>query len=157
MGLTYTFEQRVAVFWSMVDRSGGPDACWTWQGAVTAQHRYGCFQTGGNRVIGAHKMAWILTNGTPSGLCVLHRCDNRVCVNPAHLFLGTKLDNSLDKSLKGRNPQATFTDAQIREIRAELKNWRRGMNTELAEKYGVSPEVICDIKRGHTYRHVQTD
>lgn len=157
MARRYTFEQRIAVFWTQVDRRAGPDNCWPWTGAITSPHGYGCFAVGDGRVLGAHKLAWILTYGTPNGMCILHRCDNRVCCNPAHLFLGTKQDNALDRALKGRNPQAIFTDEQVREIRTTMKNWRRGMNTELAQKYGVAPEVISDIRRNHTYRHVQAD
>lgn len=54
-------------------------------------------------MLGAHKVAWTYTNGDPGELCVLHRCDNRVCVNPAHLFLGTKQDNVDDMYKKGRD------------------------------------------------------
>jgi hypothetical protein len=81
-----------------VDNSGGPAACWPWTGSCT-RHGYG--KLSATEV--AHRVAWELTNGPiPSGLCVLHRCDNPPCCNPAHLFLGTRSDNVADMVAKGR-------------------------------------------------------
>ena len=60
----------------------------------------------GSKVQYAHRIAWQLNEGPiPKGLCVLHRCDNRRCVRPSHLFLGTKKDNAIDAISKGRAPQ----------------------------------------------------
>lgn len=153
--LEFGLEGRVCAFWAKVDRSGGPDACWTWIGAVTAKWGYGCFQVGGGQVRGAHKVAWLLTHGDTQGLCVLHRCDNRVCVNPAHLFLGTKRDNAQDKLRKGRDSTSSLKPDQVREIRAALTHYRRGLCKDLATQYGVDDGVISDIKLGYTYRHVE--
>ena len=75
--------------------------CWDWQGAICVG--YG---TIGNKYKyrGAHRYSWELSNGPiPKGLCVLHKCDNRRCVNPDHLFLGTKGDNNRDRVKKGRD------------------------------------------------------
>lgn len=90
--------------WSQVDRSGGPDACWLWQGH--------CDRGGYGRLAGAraHREAWVQTFGPiPDGLWVLHRCDNPPCCNPRHLFLGTPKDNTRDMMEKGRHAGAAIT------------------------------------------------
>lgn len=99
-----TFVER---FWSRVARADG-DLCWLWTaarfssgyGRVALPRANGSPQT----LEGAHRMAWILTNGPiPANLWVLHRCDNPPCCRPEHLFLGTHTDNMRDMTQKGRH------------------------------------------------------
>ena len=76
--------------------------CWLWK-VIYHPFGYGTFYHMG-KTIGAHRMSWILFRGEiPQGLCVLHICDVPGCVNPHHLFLGTKLDNMRDCVAKGRH------------------------------------------------------
>lgn len=83
-------------FWSHVDKSG---TCWPYSTAYS----YGSVMWKG-RHTAAHRVAWELTYGPiPAGMHVLHRCDNKPCVNPDHLFLGTQRDNAIDYYTKIRS------------------------------------------------------
>ena len=93
-------------FWAKVEKT---DACWEWQSRIAPATGYGNFaiwKQGRRTTWLAHRLAWFLTNGAiPKGLCVLHKCDNRRCVRPDHLFLGTAADNVHDCIAKGRFPK----------------------------------------------------
>ena len=141
------------------------DGCWLWTGPKT-KNGYGTFHVGHPSVL-AHRVAWVFAHGeVPDGLCVLHRCDVRACVNPDHLFLGTWADNSRDMALKGRStfqvrpeliPRGTangcskLTDSVVRQIRA--LQWTTPVR-RLALQFGVSPRAISFIKSETTWRHV---
>jgi hypothetical protein len=152
-----------ARFWDKV-RTGTPDECWEWQ-AARRSSGYGVIGSNRGPTLSAHRVAWELTHGpTPDGLCVLHRCDNRPCVNPGHLFLGTYLDNNRDMAAKGRHgsrtkpeshprgeghPLALLTEAAVLEIRSG------GQSTATyASRFGVSETCVRDARRGHTWRHL---
>lgn len=94
---------RLLRFWSRV-REVVPKSnvnCWEWTGIIGTDG-YGIAKVDGLS-IGAHRLSWTMNRGDiPTGLCVLHRCDNPTCVRPSHLFLGTKSDNSRDALAKGR-------------------------------------------------------
>jgi hypothetical protein len=105
-----------ARFWSKVDKSGGPDACWLWT-ARKAKTGYGNFKVGGE-MTRAHRVSWTITNGpiphdgSYHGICVCHKCDVKLCCNPSHLFLGTNADNVADRGAKGRTASGDKSGAR---------------------------------------------
>ena len=142
-----TVEER---FWAKVSKKGRDD-CWKWAGSkMTAG--YGEISIG-LKLVGSHRVSWELHNGPiPDGLWVLHACDNRSCVNPEHLFLGTQQDNTDDMMQKGRHGRAKLSKEEVLKIRAQCKG---GVSRNvLAERYGVSRWTIKDIALGYSWTHV---
>jgi len=145
-------------FWSKVDKSAGPYGCWIWTGCVLDN---GCAQFWYNgKMVKASRFVWEITNGPiPDGMFVCHHCDNRRCVNPKHLFLGTHQDNMRDAIQKQRlaygeaHGMAKLTDKKVREIR---KKYALGGVTykQLATHYGVSPSLIGQVVRKEVWKHV---
>lgn len=148
-------------FWGRVDKKA-PGGCWLWTGFV-GPDLYGQATVNRKSAAKVHRVSWELANGSiPKGLFVLHRCDVRLCVNPAHLFLGTQRDNMDDMKAKRRhkfgekNEHAILTDADVREIRRTY--WFKGHRSnavELAAKYGVGKGALVAAAVGRTWRHVK--
>lgn len=137
-------------FWFYVEKAG-PDECWEWTGAI-ADNGYGNLALPGRRV-SAHRFSCELHTGSPipSGMQVCHRCDNRRCVNPAHLFLGTHTDNMQDMVRKGRHGRAAavLTPGMVREIRTSPE-----MGVTLAKRFGVSKSAVSMIRSGKRWADV---
>lgn len=130
-------------FWAKVARAAD-DACWDWTACRFTTTGYGCFAFRGKNC-GAHRVAWVLTNGEiPPGLYVCHRCDNPVCVNPSHLFLGTPGDNLRDMAAKGRGGRPTKLDhSAVMEMR------RAGLSQRaIAKALGVTQPCVSQFLRG---------
>ena len=136
-------------FWEKVDQTGD---CWEWNDYIRPSG-YGQFYAA-RRIHLAHRWIWEQTNGPiPEGLFVCHKCDNRKCVRPDHLFIGTNADNVRDMVRKGRVargrtvPNAKLSAEIVARIRIE---YARGIVTQeaLAERYGVTRMVISRALRG---------
>ena len=121
--------------------------CWNWLGSKNTCG-YGKFAINKTSYM-AHRVSWILKNGDiPEGLFVLHKCDNRPCVNPNHLYVGTQQENSDDKVNRGRSARGTrnhskLKEAQVLEIRKLLQEG--ASQAGLSRIYGVSDTTIRQI------------
>ncbi|HEY4658038.1 MAG TPA: HNH endonuclease [Gemmatimonadaceae bacterium] len=134
--------------------------CWIWNGAPRNQSGYGGFLIDGKQWL-AHRVAWRLYKGEiPAGKQVLHRCDNRRCVRPDHLFIGTNADNVRDRDAKDRgaklagekNGEAKLTAQQVGEIRRRLA--KGASQSALGREYGVHNSTIHLIHRRKKWKHL---
>lgn len=159
--------------------------CWLWEGESCGsgypfiRHpTFGTLKNGSKRRIRGHRASYAAFNGpVPRGMLVCHKCDVRLCINPAHLFLGTDEDNNRDMRSKGRArtisgdnhfwkgktvPQfvkpgelhnmAKLTEAQALEILKSEQPY-----SKLSAHYGVSKSTVCAIKRGQNWKHLQSE
>lgn len=159
-------------FWSRVRKSEG---CWEWN-ASTRGSGYGSIsvmQDGRQRFLYAHRVSYEMAFGPiPAGLFVCHRCDNKSCVRPDHLFLGTAKDNALDAQQKGLIPtrkapvlkgyfhpagelsaRAKVTDQDVRAMRAGYAEGRVSMS-QLAKLYGLDISGVSRIINRQRWRHI---
>ena len=144
-------ESLTTYFWKTVVKT---DGCWLWQRAKTGGG-YGQLARKGFRCM-AHRYSWELHFGPiPEGLCVCHHCDNPRCVNPAHLFVGTRADNMADCAAKhrlprGRTPSAKITREQAESIR---QRYKEGGVTQkaLADEFGLAQTSIFEIIKGQRW------
>jgi len=140
----------------MIDDIGG---CWN-APAATGGNGYAYLMRYG-RHVSAHRYMWTMMRGPiPHGMFVCHKCDNRTCFRPSHLFLGTNRENIADMRRKGRavdppihygvdHHNAKLTDMAVRSIRNDARTLR-----EVADTHGVSIPTVHRIRRGRGWKHV---
>lgn len=156
-------------FWRHVDKT---DECWVWT-ASKRNKGYGAFvwaDADGRVVQGrAHRFAWLVSRGNiPTGMCVLHTCDNPACVRPTHLFIGTRADNNADMLNKGRHarapyrpgkhkrgvdhPMSKLTPQLVKQLRADRS---RGLSfVAIASRHGVAMTTAYKAVRGITWKEI---
>jgi hypothetical protein len=146
-----------AIFLSKIDKNGSipvhvPEIgnCWEWKGKLL-DSGYGRLGIGGKSTR-AHRASWFFSHGLQwPNLCVLHRCDNRKCVRPDHLFLGTQADNIKDKLAKLRQSReekhgrSKVTKEQAIDILKRKKAGERQI--DLASEFGINQTTVSDIGR----------
>lgn len=135
--------------------------CLEWQGCRN-QDGYGFHTAGEHRMRRAHRVAWEEAYGPiPDGLLVCHKCDNRACVRPEHLFLGTSADNTQDAWRKGRlhrlgageaHYKAKLTVEMVTEIRSRYAAGES--QSTLAQSYGVTQATVSKAVLRRTWRNV---
>lgn len=139
------------------------DGCWEWTGS---KMRNGYGQTefvvdGKRKVVTAHRLSYQLHKGAiGEGMFVCHACDNPGCVNPAHLFLGSHVDNMSDAKRKGRmhlgsaHGLAKLDESSVSEIKRLLRSGEK-QQKEIASIYSVSSSAIQAIRAGRNWSHIQ--
>ena len=133
----------------------GPKGCWLWTGAVSSTG-YGWASLHG-RTWRAHRLAYLLAVGDiPAGKFVLHKCDERRCINPGHLYLGDQDANMADMVMKGRQNRgesvntAKLTRAEASEVKRLHKAGRSVRS--LSHRFGVTRRAIQLIVTGRNWR-----
>ena len=154
--------KEIAWFWSRVDGSGGPDACWPWRGTKW-DFGYGRFKAKDRvrpRGYAAHRVAFYLTHGRWPEPCGLHECDNPPCCNPAHIWEGSKAENNVDCVKKGRRNTplgervhwTKLVPKDVYEIRALADAGVK--DPVIAAKYGIHRYTVSVIRRRINWAHL---
>jgi hypothetical protein len=131
-----------------------PSGCIEWTGYVMP-NGYGQIKVSQKKYL-AHRWSYQLSFGEiPEGMCICHRCDNRKCINPDHLFVGTNYDNILDRMKKDRsvrtkkqgNGVVKLTEQQVLDIRKDPRHYAL-----IATDYGLTPQHARRIQRGINWK-----
>ena len=161
--------QRIASKY-LIDEVTG---CWNWNAAFR-KTGYGCLRYE-RKLVDSHRISYALYNGDiPSDICVCHKCDNRKCINPEHLFLGTKADNSKDMADKGRaakgdrhgtylHPESIAKGEKHGQSKLSEKDIIQILNgyyfenekvKDMVKKYPVGRRYIYRIIAGDVWKHI---
>jgi hypothetical protein len=153
-----TLKERFDEKWSEKDE------CWIWNSRFNSagQIRANTFSLNG-KIMRAYRASFILHKGDiPEGAAICHNCDNPLCVNPDHLWVGSNAENTADMHNKRRantpkgeqHSSAKLTEADVKAIRLVMSDAPRGAQKALALRYGISKSTIQDIRSGKIWKSV---
>ena len=156
-----SLHERIDDFWRYVKKDPNhPKKCWEWSKSLTT-YGYGQFNINGC-MWATHRLSYVIAHKIiPDGMCVCHKCDNAKCVNPDHLFLGTKNDNMQDMIQKGRAfhptgenaPMPKLSAQHVAEIRA-LYKMGFARKATLARAYGIGRSAVGQLLLGRAWPDV---
>lgn len=138
---------------------GSPCGCHYWTGSVDESNGYGRFGID-KRNYRPHRISYKIYKGDPGKLLVCHHCDNRLCVNPDHLFLGTIYDNNIDRHRKGRNgdirgEKSTCAKINTQDVLKIRELYANGHKTnEIAKMFGIRTSHAGNVARRHIWKHI---
>jgi hypothetical protein len=157
-----TKEQKSIRFWNKVIKPiNNKNYCWLWAGSVSKSGYGNYYNTG------THRFAYQdLTGPIPKGYVIMHSCDNKLCVNPKHLSIGTFKDNSIDMKNKKRNAvflgedhgNAKLTEKDVLYIRSNYikgNRWKPGNSEQLADRFGIHRSHIYAISNNKKWQWLE--
>jgi hypothetical protein len=156
-GSTSMLNKQRAYVWKnplrarLLDNCVRQSGCLVWKGNIDRKTGYGRVWNG-QKYVSTHRLAYEQANGRiPPGMCVLHKCDRRPCINPDHLFLGTRTDNAADRQAKGRtyNGRRKLTAEDASLIRSDFS--AGATKKSLLERYPISRSHLNYILRGASW------
>ena len=125
--------------------------CWEWQ-LSTANGGYATVNFRGRMTVGHRLVASMLVGDVTAHECVRHLCDNKKCINPQHLMLGSKLENSRDWAERGWRRTRKLTESDIIEIRKAVASGQP--LKAIASRMGISKSHVCGVANGSFAKHV---
>lgn len=150
--ITETVRNR---FWAKVRKDA--DGCWFWTGSHGHDEKGQCLYGRlliGKSSVAAHRVSWFINRGLiPKGILVLHHCDQPLCVNPDHLFLGTHKDNMQDSLQKDGCALAKLRVDDVVTIRRLYTEGKLGC-VRISQMFGVTPGHVCNIANRKSWKEI---